>query len=192
MSPVPPRDLFTSGVPEQQGSDKIEPSTDTRPVRRLRRAVALCIALTMVVGTVIACAPANERPDLARALDSAVANAGDGGMVDLGVVLPLDWDTIYGFPGYTSDAEITAATGADFGTSDDSRIEKDGLNLAVLIHEGEIAAWFILNGWGNTVAVRFGERLYGLPIGRDEAVFTTITREKTTGGFDLYYLMPSS
>jgi hypothetical protein len=115
-------------------------------------------------------------------------------LVDLGEVLPLDWDTIYGFPGYTSDAEITEATGADFGSSEDSRIEKDGLALAVLTNDGEIAAWFILNDFtvGRTVAVRFHEDLQGQPIPRGEAIFTTFTREKTVGGHDLYYLMPPS
>lgn len=161
-------------------------------MKRIPRAVGASVALAVVMGTAAACGPANERPDLARAIDSAVAQVGNGGTIDLGVVLPLDWDTVYGFPGYTTDAEISAATGADFGSSDDSRIERDGLNLAVLTKEGRIAAWFILNDRDHTVAVRFGEKLYGLPIHRDEAVFTTVTRGKTTGGFDLYYLIPPS
>jgi hypothetical protein len=149
-------------------------------MKRIPRAVAACIALAVVVGIVAACGTANERPDLARAIDSAVAQAGNGGAIDLGVVLPLDWDTVYGFPGYTTDAEISAVTGADFGSNEDSRIERDGLNLAVLTKEGRVAAWFILNDRDHTVAVRFGENLYGPPIHRDEAVFTTVTREKTT------------
>jgi hypothetical protein len=152
------------------------------------------VALALVIGAVAGCEPANERPDLARAVESAVAEAGNGGTVDLGAILPLEWDTVYGFAGYASNAEITAATGADFGTSQDSLIPTDGLNLAVLMNEGELVAWFILNDstLGRTVAVRFHEDLYGLPIRREDAVFTTFTREKTTGGFDLYYLMPRS
>ena len=77
------------------------------------------LALVALVG---GCGPANERPDLSQAVDAAVADAGNGGVLDLGSVLPLDWDTVYGFPGYTSDAEISSALGTEFGSSDDSRL----------------------------------------------------------------------
>jgi hypothetical protein len=158
-------------------------------VRAVRGFVMVGIAMAIALAS-SACGPANERPDLAGAIDAAVASAGNNGVVDLGAILPLEWDTVYDFPAYTSDAEISETTGADFGSSRDSQINSDGLNLVVLTNRGEIAAWFVLNEGDPLVAVRFHEDLHGQPIPRDEAVFTTITRELTTGGYDLYYLMP--
>lgn len=154
------------------------------------RRFAACVALALSVVVAAACGLANERPELARAIDSAVAQAGNGAVIDLGEVLALDWDTLYGFPGYTTNAEISAATGTDFGSSEDSLIPYDGRNLVVLTKTGKVAGWFILNRDDITVAVRFHDSLYGQPIRRADAVFTTFTREKTTGGFDLYYLLP--
>jgi hypothetical protein len=154
------------------------------------RRIAAHFALALVIGAVAGCGPAHERPDLAGAVDSAVAEAGDGGVIDLGEVLPLEWDTVYGFAGYATDAEITAATGADFGSSHESRIPTEGLNLVVLMNEGELAAWFVLNQGNPIVAVRFADSLYDQPIAREDAVFKTITTETTTGGHDLFRLTP--
>lgn len=159
-----------------------------RTVNLVRR-IALSVLLAVVIGAVAACEPANERLDLARAVDSAVAEAGNGGVIDLAEVIPLEWDTLFGFAGYATNAEITSATGADFGSSDDSLIPTEGLNLAVLMNDGKVAAWFVLNdGYDHRVAVRFDESLYGEPIARADAVFTTITTEKTAGGQDLFRL----
>jgi hypothetical protein len=142
-----------------------------------------------LLALVAGCGPANERADLATALDAAVAEAGDGGVVDLGSVLLADWDTVYGFPGYTSESEISSTIGADFGSGGDSRLA-EGENLVVLMNDRAIAAWFVLNRGGTKVAVRFDESLYGQPIPRDRAVFTSITREQTVSGLDLFRLTP--
>ncbi len=158
-------------------------------MRAVRGLAMVCIAIAIAFAS-SACGPANERPDLAGEIDSAVASAGNGGVVDLGAILPLEWDTLYDFPAYISDAEISETIDADFGSGEDSRINYDGQNLVVLTNRGEIAAWFVLNEGFPIVAVWFHEDLHGQPIPRNEAVFTTFTREKTTGGHDLYYLMP--
>jgi hypothetical protein len=152
-----------------------------------RSGLPLVLAL---VALVAGCSPANERADLAQAVDAAVADAGDGGLVDLGSVLQPDWDTVYGFPGYTSDAEISSAIGTNFGSSDDSRLA-EGENLVVLMNEHAISAWFILNRGATQVAVRFDESLYGQPIPRDRATFTAIIREQTVDGRDLFRLTRS-
>jgi hypothetical protein len=149
-----------------------------------RLGLLLVLAL---VALLAGCGPANERADLSQAIDTAVADAGNGGVLELGSVLPLDWDTVYGFPGYTPDAEISAALGTDFGASDDSRLA-EGENLVVLMNENTITAWFILNRGATQVAVRFDESLYGQPITRDRATFTAIIREQTVDGRDLFRL----
>ena len=148
-----------------------------------RSGLLLVLALALVAG----CGPADERADLSPVIDTAVADAGNGGVLELGSVLPLDWDTVYGFPGYTSDAEISSALGTDFGGSDDSRLA-EGENLVVFMNENAISAWFILNRGATQVAVRFDESLYGQPIPRDRATFTAITREQTVDGRDLFRL----
>ncbi len=167
------------------GQTEFTPHT---PDVNLMRRLAPYLALALLIGAVAGCEPANERPDLAGAVDSAVAEAGDGGVIDLAEVIPMEWDTVYGFAGYVTNAQITEATGADFGSSDESLIPTDGLNLVVLINDGKVAAWFVLNHGDNIVAVRFAESLYGQPIARADAVFITVTTEVTTGGHDLYRL----
>ena len=145
---------------------------------------SLVLALAAVVAS---CGPANERADLSQAVDTGVAEAGNGGILDLRSVLPLDWDTVYGFPGYTSDAEVSSAVGTDFGSSDESRLA-EGENLVVLMKENAISAWFILNRGATQVAVRFDESLYRQPIPRNRATFTAVTRGQTVDGRDLFRL----
>jgi hypothetical protein len=120
------------------------------------------VALMALAG----CSPANHRPEIAPALDAAVAEAGDGGVVDFRDVASFEWDTLFGFPGYTSDAEVSATTGADFGGGDDSRVNEDGENLVVLLKDGRVIAWTILNQDENAIAVRLDDALYSQAISK--------------------------
>ena len=153
----------------------------------------LVVVTAGLAAALAGCGPPNERPDIARSLETAVADAGDGGIIDVATLVPAEWDSFFGFAGYTTDAEITAATGVDFGSSDDSKIPYDGRNLIVLVDRDRVAAWFVLNAGVPPVAVRLKSDFYGVGIPRDDAVFTAVVSgEKTVGGKDVLVLVPAT
>jgi hypothetical protein len=138
------------------------------------------------------CGPANEQPGIAIAVESAVAEAGDGGVIDLADLVTIPWDAVYGFPGETTDEEISSATGADFGSSDDTRAPGDGLGIIVFVDDGSVVAWSILNRDAHRAAVRFDQTIYGRPTSRSDAVFELVQTDTTVSGLPLYRLRPLS
>lgn len=158
----------------------------------IRRALAASTVISVIALAVCGCGPANERSQLADQIAGAVEAAGQDGVVDLRGLFSIEWDTLYAFPGYTSDNQVDETIGISWGTlGDESRIPYDGQVLVVFLKDQTVPGWGILNaGPGNDVAVRFKSTLYFQPTHLDEAIFTAFTREKTVGGSDLFYLMP--
>jgi hypothetical protein len=148
----------------------------------------LTLTIAVAFGGRLGCAPANEHPELAAAIESAVVEAGDGGLVDLADVIPSDWDTVYGFPSDIADSDVSKAIDADFGPGDDSRYPSDGGALVVLVKQGKVVAWVVLNRSATSAAVRFDEDIYGKPIKRGAARYRVIRVDTTVGGLPLYRL----
>ncbi len=143
------------------------------------------VALIAAAVLTAACGPADERPGIYADISSAASGAGDGGSLDMAVVVPTDWDRMFAFPGYTTDTEISEAIGSPWGNGDVSRIPYDGEVLVAFVKGDTVAEWAVLNG-GDRAAVRFVS--YGEPVARSHAHFSVSSRGETVGGNVLFYL----
>ena len=143
------------------------------------------VALIAAAVLTAACGPADERRDSCWDISSAASGAGDGGSLDMAVVVPTDWDRMFAFPGYTTDTEISEAIGSPWGNGDVSRIPYDGEVLVAFVKGDTVAEL------GRPQRGRPGGSpivSYGEPVARSHAHFSVSSRGETVGGNVLFYL----
>jgi hypothetical protein len=152
------------------------------------------VLIAIAVGLWLAVSPflpdPNEKPELASAVTSAVSEAGDGGIVDIRALTAFEWDRMYSFGAYTSDAEVSETLGFPWGTGDDLRLPSDGFVLLIFAEEQRATGWVILNDYRSSgPLVQFDDALLRMPISRDGAVFrATLRADQTVGGWPIYRL----
>jgi hypothetical protein len=153
---------------------------------------AIVVALIAVVWLVFS--PfrpvANERPELGHAVPSAVSQAGDGGTVDMRALATFDWDRMYVFGAYTSDAEVSETLGFEWGTGDTLRLPNDGFVLLIFAKEQGVTGWAVINDYQSTgPLVQFGDSSLRTPILREQATFrAALQPDRTSGGSAIYRL----
>lgn len=134
-----------------------------------------------------ACAPGGERPELDQTIREAVISAGDKGEVRFSDLGEFDWDSLYAFGAYATDDQVREAIGESWPSGAESRVPSDGLALVVFVHQGQVAAWSVLNETSSLPgAVRFDDT--GVAIPADRARFRAVVRDQTTQGDPIYYL----
>jgi hypothetical protein len=153
--------------------------------------VVLLIAVVWLVFSPFRPVP-NERSELADAVPSAVGQAGDGGIVDMGALANFDWDRMYIFGAYTPDAAVSETLGFAWGTGDNLRLPNDGFVLLIFAKDQSVTGWAVLNDYQATGPVlQFNESWLETSIRRERATFrATLQPDQTDGGSAIYRLTP--
>lgn len=152
--------------------------------------VAIGVVAVLGYAVVRFLAVPNERPEVASAVVSAVDQARNAGTVDFRTLTTFDWDRMYAFGAYTSDADVSRVLGFPWGTDENLRLPSDGFVLLIFAKDRGVSGWVVVNDHQSSgPLVQFDDSLLAAPIPRDHAIFRANLRaDRTVGGWQIYDL----
>lgn len=134
------------------------------------------IAAVALILVPLLLAPPNQQSHIQRDLVDAASHAGVGGTVDMATVVPVAWDTVYIWDGYTADRKHEVFPSVDFGNG------SFGSDYVVAFADhGTLAAWVRFNV--DDPHVFFDPPGEGLKLARQDAKFVVSEHPRLPGWF---------